>query len=201
MPRGDDVTTRAKKKWQENSARRLAAARESLTRKSLYDSKLEHGKMEEVSMTEPCAVTDTQHGQFVGANLPSRREEFARSNEHDDDMVWESETGSSSEDAVQHPLLPVVEEDKTSVDFKAARELLINRSKQNGNPLSVVSKVQRRKQIFERFEKEHKRRSEKFGLLRPSWEPVAEPVEGPTTAYKKTYVEDIVPKKSFEDLP
>jgi hypothetical protein len=86
------------------------------------------------------------------------------------------------------------------VDFKAAREKLLQRSAQNGNPVMVFSKVQRRKQKFERLQQEMRQSSNPMGLLKPTWEqPSAD--GGPTTAYKKTFVDNIAPRKSFEDLP
>jgi hypothetical protein len=51
------------------------------------------------------------------------------------------------------------------------------------------------------MEKETKRRSGAFGLLKPSWEQVDRTEGRPSNAYGKKYVEDIVPKKSFEELP
>jgi hypothetical protein len=98
-------------------------------------------------------------------------------------------------------LAPYVEEDKTPFDFRAARDSLVQRSRKNGNAVQVVNKVYLKKNKFENIEKENKRRSGAFGLLKPSWEHTG-PSEGrPSNAYDKKFVADIAPKKSFEELP
>jgi len=84
------------------------------------------------------------------------------------------------------------------VDFRKARELLVQRSKANGNDVEIRSKpavVQQRKTKFEELDRQTRRKSGAFGLLKPSWE------EGSAGSYTKTYHEDIAPKKSLEDLP
>jgi hypothetical protein len=86
------------------------------------------------------------------------------------------------------------------VDFKAAREKLLQRSAQNGNPVTVFSKVQRRKQKFERLQQEVRRSSNPMGLLKPTWEHPSTD-DRPTTAYKKRFVDNVAPRKSFGDLP
>jgi hypothetical protein len=97
------------------------------------------------------------------------------------------------------------DEDKV-LSFQAARDLLINRSKQNGNALEVASKVSRRKAMFEKLQKDNHRKSFSHGHLKPSWKPdegaaVAAGKVISASKYKKTFVLDPVPKKSFEDLP
>jgi hypothetical protein len=105
---------------------------------------------------------------------------------------------------------PEPEPDENDVDkvlsFQAARDLLISRSKQNGNALEVASKVSRRKAMFEKLQKDNRRKSMSHGHLKPSWKPdesgtVAAGVSISASKYKKTFVLDPVPKKSFEDLP
>mmetsp|Transcript_23491 Transcript_23491/g.32946 ORF Transcript_23491/g.32946 Transcript_23491/m.32946 type:complete len:587 (-) Transcript_23491:302-2062(-) len=86
------------------------------------------------------------------------------------------------------------------VDFKAARERLIQRSQMNGNPVNVWSKVQRKTQKFETINKEVKKTSGPMGRLKPTWEH-SESSEAASTTYEKNFVEDIAPQKSFEELP
>lgn len=97
-----------------------------------------------------------------------------------------------------------VEEDTTSVDFRAAREALVERSKKNGHNAQVVNKVFLRKKKFEKLEQESRRKSMGIGLvMKTSWD-IAEPSKGrPSTVYEKRVVpmQNIAPKKSFEELP
>jgi hypothetical protein len=81
-----------------------------------------------------------------------------------------------------------------SVNFRQARELLVQRSKANGNDVEVVSKVKLRKSKYEMIHKEARRKSSAHGLFKTTWES-----GGPS--YVKKYVPDIAPKKSFEELP
>jgi len=94
---------------------------------------------------------------------------------------------------------PTTEEEE-AFDFRAAREKLLKRSAQNGNPVKVINKVQLRKQRFEKIQAEMRRQSAPMGLLKPTWEQAAAEV-GPTTSYTKSFVDNIAPKKSFKDLP
>jgi hypothetical protein len=83
-------------------------------------------------------------------------------------------------------------------DFKAARQLLVQRSAANGNPVKVISKVHTKASRFERMQKEVLKGTGPKGLLRPSWEPVQ---DRPLGAYNKTFLPNIAPQKTFEDLP
>ena len=107
-----------------------------------------------------------------------------------------------ADEKVQAEAIPETKaaEEEETFDFRAAREKLVARSVQNGNPVKVVNKVQLRKQKFEKIEKELRRQSAPMGLLKPTWEKAAAEV-GPTTSYTKTFVNNIAPKKSFDDLP
>lgn len=116
---------------------------------------------------------------------------------------WKArEAAKATASPVQAPGIPSDEKAtiEESVGFKAAREKLLQRSAQNGNPVTVLSKVQKRKQKFEQMQQEVRRSANPMGLLKPTWEQASAEV-GPTTAYKKTYVNNMAPKKSFEDLP
>jgi hypothetical protein len=90
------------------------------------------------------------------------------------------------------------QEEEPPVDFHAARRLLVERSKANGNDVEVVSKVQVRTAKFEKLEKESRRVSGAHTLLKSSWE---EAESGRRSSYVKKYVPDICPKKSFDQLP
>lgn len=86
------------------------------------------------------------------------------------------------------------------VGFKAARQLLLQRSAANGNPVKVLTKVQMRKNKFERWQKEGLKGAGPKGLLKPSWAQGAA-VQRPSNQYTKTFLPDIAPQKSFEELP
>lgn len=97
-----------------------------------------------------------------------------------------------------------VEEDKAPVDFRAARDALIERSKKNGHSTQVVNKVFLRKKKFEKLGEESRRKSMGVGLvLKTSWD-IADTSKGrPSNVYEKKYVptQNIATKKSFEELP
>ena len=94
-----------------------------------------------------------------------------------------------------------VGEDRTPLDFCAARDLIVQRSKKNGNRVYVKNKVYCKKEKFERMERENKRKSSPMGLLKASWEQ-ADPTGGrPKTVYHKKFVNNIAPKRSVEELP
>ncbi len=91
-----------------------------------------------------------------------------------------------------------IEEDTTPVNFSAAREALVQRSKINGHDTQVVNKVFLRKNKIERQVDESRRNSLSQGLvLKTSWD------SSESGTYEKKYVPvmDIAPKKSFEELP
>eukprot|EP00535_Pseudo-nitzschia_heimii_P000349 CAMPEP_0197187058 /NCGR_PEP_ID=MMETSP1423-20130617/15140_1 /TAXON_ID=476441 /ORGANISM="Pseudo-nitzschia heimii, Strain UNC1101" /LENGTH=558 /DNA_ID=CAMNT_0042638537 /DNA_START=72 /DNA_END=1748 /DNA_ORIENTATION=- len=98
----------------------------------------------------------------------------------------------------------VVEEDNSPVDFRAARDALVQRSNRNGHDTEVLNKVFLRKKKLERREEESRRKSMSVGLvLKPSWDKADVLTGHPSNVYEKKYVpgSDIAPKKSFEDLP
>lgn len=90
------------------------------------------------------------------------------------------------------------QEQEPPVDFHAARRLLVERSKANGNDVEVASKVQKRTAKFEKLDKKSRRMSGPHTLLKSSWE---EAEGGRRNSYVKKYVPDICPKKSFDQLP
>jgi hypothetical protein len=104
------------------------------------------------------------------------------------------------EEKVQEP----IDEDTTPVDFRAARDFLVQRSNKNGHDTQVKSKVSIRKKRIERQEEESRRMSMSEGLvLKHSWD-LSDTSDGrPSNVYEKKYVpaNDIAPKRSFEELP
>lgn len=87
-----------------------------------------------------------------------------------------------------------IEQGDTPVDFRLARELLVLRSKANGNDVEVLSAFQRRKAKFEMLEKESRRKTAALGMLKPAW-------EGTKEGYVKKYRADVAPKKGLGELP
>jgi hypothetical protein len=92
------------------------------------------------------------------------------------------------------------EQNDQPVNFHAARDAVVQRSKTNGKIVKVLSKVQIRKAKFEKLQKDNRRMSAPFGLLRSSWDE-ADAEVGPSNSYVKKFKDDIAPQKSFEELP
>ena len=102
--------------------------------------------------------------------------------------------------------------DNNVVDFHLARDMLVQRSKANGNDVDVMTAFQRRKARFQQLEKEALQRrqssavngSNSSALYKAAWENTNGSTGTgviPTNGYVKTFKEDIAPKKSFHDLP
>jgi len=104
---------------------------------------------------------------------------------------------ASASDPVATPNVEISSDEV--VDFKAARELLVQRGEKNGNPV-MLSKVQMRKAKFEKWEHDLKKGSGAHGRLKSAWEQAA-PSKGPSDKYIRSYVSDIAPKRSFDELP
>ena len=84
-----------------------------------------------------------------------------------------------------------------------AREFLVQKSRQNGNPVDVA-KVKCRTAKFERLEKEaNRRKSQPLGIVKSSWvEDGSEAsVSSGRPTFVKTYVSNAAPKKSIHELP
>ena len=91
----------------------------------------------------------------------------------------------------------------TKYGFSAARDFLVQKSRQNGNPVDVA-KVANRTAKFERLEKEARRKSQPIGHVKSVW--VAAESENTETksgrpSFVKTFVSNTAPKKSMEELP
>jgi hypothetical protein len=194
----DEVASRAKMRFKERSARKLL---ETSSTTSLKATKTTNSK-------EP--ITDLASTSSIGRVSTSRIEPRPRGENitispDNTNMKLESNNNTYNKETVFRPKKVVqiadsVEEDNTPVDFRAAREALVQRGKKNGHNTQVVNKVYLRKQKFEKLEEESRRKS--MGrVLKPSWD-IGDPSRGgPSTVYEKNYVQDIAPKKSFEELP
>jgi hypothetical protein len=195
----DDISALAKKKWSERSARKLAE-------KKIVD---------EIASPHPARTAATHRDQGMGTptrtatTLNEQRVGPPRSPVRATVIPVQAApapinpvSGNSEETNHTGTTAAVtVDEDTTDVGFAEARKLLITKSKMNGIELKVISKVQRRKEKFEKMEQELRRRSGPKGLLRPSWGSATPSKGKPLDSYTKSYVEDIAPKRSFEELP
>jgi hypothetical protein len=174
---GDDAASRAKRRFLERARRTPTKA----------PPQAEHAIESECNNRSSCIESESKQDEQV----------CQTSNE---ERTGPPTTGSTVEPGSEcnHS----VEKDQTPVDFKAARQALIQRGKQNGHPMQVVNKVYMKKTRFEKLEMEQqRRRSGPQGLLKPSWEE-ADPTTGlPSNSYDKKFVPNIAPKKSFEELP
>lgn len=196
----DDVTSRAKQMWQQKSEKRLGDGPSSAT-------KFHAAAPSPYRKQRPPAPRDTTPGKSLEERMRARMGATrASAPSH---MLGKAvhAANPSAKPTTRHSVAVVqVEEDKTPVDFRAARELLIQRSKQNGNEVKLVSKVQTRANKFEKISKDTKRRASSTGLLKPTWDcnsSVAGSVasDAPSDAYIKSFVEDVAPQKSFDELP
>ena len=96
--------------------------------------------------------------------------------------------------------------DSNVVDFHLARDMLVQRSKANGNDVDVMTAFERRKARFQQLEREsmHRRQSSTNAsmmhsqLYKATWDKTS---SSAINGYVKSFKEDIAPKKSFSDLP
>jgi len=177
----DEIASRAKLRFKERSARKLLNTSSSSLKAVSSPTRLKRP----TTLASPSSITiDTDK-----ANL---KVEYSITN--DKASVFRPKK------IVQ--IAESAEEDSTPMDFRAAREALVQRSKKNGHNTQVVNKVFLRKKKFEDMEDKSRRKS--MGLvLKSSWD-LGDPSRGrPSTVYQKKYVQaqDIAPKKSFEELP
>lgn len=113
-----------------------------------------------------------------------------------------SSNARTENNPVQLRTFETLEDENCAVDFRVAREILVQRSKSNGNPVDA-SKVQLRKAKFEMLEREARRKSSQSAstslIMKTSWEEAGS--TGTSVYVKKNYMKDIAPKKSFQELP
>jgi hypothetical protein len=190
--RRDDMAASAKRKFLERSGRKLV-------------EKQEEAPAKEPSREEQCTEvpSNSSRGAIMDNNGPDMQPDSEdvisyRSEEREERTAPPADTSKLSSIV---ELDPQGVEDKTAVDFRAARELLVNRSKNNGNAVKIINKVYLRKEKFEKIEKDIRRKSGAFGMLKSSWGESNPSIGRPSGAYTKSYIPDIAPKKSFEELP
>lgn len=192
----DEISSRAKKKWQQKSERR--GAPNSAHKPPPAPSPYRHQGLPKGTPGKKSLEERMRAALGTRASLPSQH------------MAKAACAAAAQEDqpTSHHSIVGVpLDEDTTPVDFGAARQLLIQRSKANGNAVAVASKVQRRASKFERIAKDEKRRMSVTGLLKPTWESNVEIAaseseeSGPSDAYTKSFAEDHAPKRSIDELP
>jgi hypothetical protein len=170
----NDATSRAKMRFKERSARKLLNSDHSSASTGVTNDNAKMTSSYAIAAQKPKNVLQSN-------NITDDREPVFKSKK--DVRIANS-----------------IEEDSTSVGFRKAREVLVQRSKQNGNSVEVVNKVFLRKKKFEKMEAESQRKS--MGLvLKPSWDLGDSSKGHPSNAYEKRYFQDVAPKKSFEELP
>jgi hypothetical protein len=187
VPPGSPARTNIAKKWQE----RKAAKERASPQKPANDSN--------VKETDTVSPSPINRGTGIVKTCQERQ------SVHSKTMTTTLKGVAVSEDAkalltAEHSQSESKPDEEETFDFRAAREKLLKRSAQNGNPLKVINKVTLRKQKYEKLQAEMKRQTAPMGLLKPTWEQVP-PDVGPTTSYTKNFVDNIAPKKSFDDLP
>ncbi len=195
VPSGSPARTNIAKKWQE---RKVAKERAS-PQKPANDSNVKETDTVSPSPINPGTriVKTWQERQSVHSKTMTTTLKGVAVSEDAKALLTAEHSQSESKPDDQSESKPDEEE---TFDFRAAREKLLKRSAQNGNPLKVINKVTLRKQKYEKLQAEMKRQTAPMGLLKPTWEQVP-PDVGPTTSYTKNFVDNIAPKKSFEDLP
>jgi hypothetical protein len=186
--RRDDMAASAKRKFLERSARKLVEKQEEAPVQ-------EPSRKEEQSSSSRGAIMDNNGPEMQ----PDSEDVISHCSEEREERTGPPVDTAKPSSIVE--LGPQVVEDRTAVDFRAARELVVNRSKNNGNPVQVINKVYLRKEKFEKIEKDVRRKSGAYGLLKSSWGESSSSAGRPSGVYTKSYVPDIAPKKSFEELP
>ena len=193
----DEVASRAKMRFKERSARKLLETSSTTSLKATSTTKSKEpitnlASTSSIGRVSTNRIEPRPRGENIKINSDNTNMKIESYNTHSKESVFRPKKVVHTADSV--------EEDSTPVDFRAAREALVQRGKKNGHNTQVVNKVFLRKQKFEKLEEDSRRKS--IGLvLKPSWD-IGDPSRGgPSTVYEKKYVQDIAPKKSFEELP
>ena len=148
------------------------------------------------------AQTDVMHNRGQGEAASRAKLRFKERSARK--LLGANPTARPSANEGNNRSVEPIEEDNTPVDFSAARDALVQRSKQNGHNTQVVNKVYLRKKKIERRVDENRRKSMGMGLvLKTSWELPDDSKGAPSNTYERKLVSvmDIAPKKSFEELP
>jgi hypothetical protein len=139
----------------------------------------------EKNSTGPATTTVSDHGNKVEKMSNSAVLEKKQ-------CILQDDLGSASGIAV---------EDVSPVDFRAARNALVERSKLNGHKIQIVNKVYLRTKKYEKLEEDNNRRKTSVHALKPTLDPVNPSKGRKMNSYERHFVSDIVLKKSFDDLP
>ena len=188
----DDAASRAKRKFLERSCREKA----STPQKTLSQQKTKSAIASRHPLHATAVASSARmHEREVGSQPPNR-EHVTRQERTDISTGDAREAPPSIENSSSH------DEDTTPVDFGNARKALIQRSRRNGHNAQVVNKVFLKKNKFEKWEQEMIRGTGPKGLMKASWSQADTATGRPSRGvYEKSFVPDIAPKKSFEDLP
>jgi hypothetical protein len=195
--RGDDTLgLRVKEKWRQNRT----PPRQVLTlQTSSTDSEeghcpaamLDHGPSLTITRSEDSAANDTLSSMSTDATeLPTRRE--SRISSKNSTTKLDAHRSGDSDGTRATTALDEPSNTMVPVDFRLARQLLVQRSKANGNDVEVVSAVKRRAAKFEAQRPLHPDPS--HGLLKPAWEETKR-------GYVKKYRDNVAPKKDWSELP
>jgi hypothetical protein len=132
--------------------------------------------------------------QPPGSNSSSSQllESILTDHENDNEASMFIDTPSECSQATVEASMPPTSSSKCSLDFRQVREIAVKRSESNGSAEEVV---QLRKKKFEQIQKDLRRKTGTYGLLKASWEGE----EGGN--YVKKYVSDIPPKRALHELP
>jgi hypothetical protein len=213
-----DETTAAvkvtdKKKWLESAFQKdgsvSAGAKDGTRAMSVSEKKAwlqQAFKKEEEKQRQAKAEAESAGGSEITSIAPAKTPTVRTTQMNQHPATVPSKPSSRTvvpQPAVEAPasaVKPSVDGDESPVDFKAARERLLQRSAENGNPVKILSKVDMKRNKFERINQENRRKSAAHGLLKPTWDN-ADPSVGPSNSYTKTFVDNVAPKKSFEELP
>jgi len=201
----DDASARAKQKWRERASSVPKRVDTSSTRaKQLWRerSNAQKGLPPTSAQKSLPPLSPSSHGarkNFGGASsfgskgrsspvtcVPEKENKTA---------ILDRNSSAEDEDARD-------DQNEKEIDFSEARKLLVQRSKQNGHKVEVLTKVALKKARFEKIEKEHRRRSSPHGLLKAHWDGDAPMQSGrPSNTYVKTFVANPSPRRSLEELP
>jgi hypothetical protein len=184
------VSNRAKHMWRQ----RLPKKKENTPTKAMDREKSEVAASRSVTMPSPHRISSRAMRTPVVQAMPiiTNPADAESSNK---DVVHESvgEEHPAPETAMEPP-----PQRRPLSGFSAARDQLVQRAHQNGNPVNVTTRVKNRAATFQRLEKESRRKSQPHGNLKSNW------VEGegrPSNSYIRSFVSDVIPPKAFEELP
>jgi hypothetical protein len=186
--RNSDIGSLAKEKWRERTPTKPLS--HTSTPKKVLPVKVEDAS-KGVPTTEAIA-NDKRTEEANSSTLePVKRHISISSHPNESNKL----AGGSVTDNVQGKNNPI-----DVVDFHLARQILVQRSKANGNAVELLSSFKLRKAKFQALEKEANRRKSSIpsaGIMKTAWEKG----ESTDSAYVKKLKDAVAPKKTFTDLP